>query len=143
MMPASPSAWNASSFELVSNRLKTLSFGSGCLDSGDDGLLLRLVDEPCRVERIGLLTKWAAGWGCHAPSVCLMPKHRARRSLRDLLALQFGERREQGEDEPAHRRARVDGFLNHGKIGTGRVQSLGQVDGVLGIAGEPGKRIDA
>ena len=72
-----------------------------------------------------------------------MLEHGGRGPLGDLLALQLGQRREQREDEPAHRRTGVDVLLNHGEVRAGRTEPLGQIDCILGTSGQPGERIDA
>jgi hypothetical protein len=73
MMPTSPSAWNSFGVEHVSNRFESLPLGTSGLNSSNDGLLLRLVDEARRVERVGLLAEGTTGKVRHPAAVRLMP----------------------------------------------------------------------
>jgi hypothetical protein len=56
-------------------------------------------------------------------------------------ALQFGQRGEQDEYEPAHWGARVDVLLDHREVGTGGAETRGQIDSVPVISGESGQRL--
>src|SRR5262249_25325477 len=56
------------------------------LDAGNDGLLLRVLDQPVRGRRVDAPTVRAAVGSGHAPAIGLMPQHGARCALGDLLA---------------------------------------------------------
>jgi hypothetical protein len=81
--------------------------------SGDNGLLRGVLGQEASVCRIGAPTKKATIFARHAPAVGLVLKHGRAGSVGNLLAIQLGESREQGEGEMTHRRARVDVLLNY------------------------------
>src|SRR5262249_4339049 len=123
VVPAMAAAVDAVRVERASDSPRSHALLSGLLDAGNDGLLLRVLDEPVRGRRIDAPTIRAAVGARHASAVRLVAEHGGGGALRDLLAFQLSQRRKQGEDEPAHGRACVDVLQEHRQVCTGRVDA--------------------